>query len=418
MVNTTLFCKILKKIAIYFGKQKKSDRIQNTKNNQSNKRKTMISLLKITAFTSLATVLFSGCAPMMSAAQYIAETTNPKIGTTEVDGIFIPREAVIEDNKNSSVYYKNINSELIKKDLLNIAKHLNENQPFVPKYWCEIDDNLKPTCKENIENNFIENMEFFVDEDTYNIISNKQYSASKDTYKDFYNIKEYLFETTSKNSILREEFGISGILYENDDDLKNKKLSFTTARGKSDRFLRDDIKKQIEVGGWKMAEKPEDADKVVTFSLTRGYTGYEFEEIKKSKKAFDFTWTLEVVLSDMSRTTHTYNIITDYYNDEVNTNIHTRGNTSATNAGVAAGGAFIALDLLFSSNNRKKTIRNKEYLFPVFLIEDKASGKINLLEINAGMLPDSNKGKNRLLREISFRLNQNPDSNSGKAEIK
>lgn len=407
MVNTTLFCKILKKIAIYFGKQKKSDRIQNTKNNQSNKRKTMISLLKITAFTSLATVLFSGCL-----------AKDPRLETIEKEGIIIPNEAVVSENSKVKLYYKNLNSELINENLQDIAKELNSKESFLPDYWCEAKEDLSAVCTKNIEKHKMRGIRFRVLEESNSIIGDKNYETPQEAYSDFYFLKQYMYEITNKNPELRDRFGASGILSPNNKELSNKKLSFTTAREAGDRAIREDIEKQIKAGGWKMVGSKEEADKIVVFSFTRGYSGYEIKETRKNKKILDSTMTLEVVLPDMKKANHTYSVISRYFDDESVGNVHTRGNTNSTNAGVATGGAFIALDFILSAGSKRSTISNKEYLFPMFLVEDKAKNKIELFEFNSGMLPGSNKGKEALLKRISYGLNQQPESNFRKVEIK
>lgn len=378
----------------------------------------MINLLKITAFTSLATVLFSGCSPVSSTLAFVAETANPKVGREHIDGIFIPREAVIEENKNIKVFYSDLTHELVKSDLKNIVNELNSKQPHTPSFWCEIKQDLEPECSKNTSGKTLDKINFSIDEQTGNIIGDKSYLATEDTYRDFYNIREYMFEMLNNNTELRESFGMSGILYANDNEIKNKKLSFTTARDLGSRFLKDDTRRQIEAGGWKMVASPEEADKIFTLNISRGISGFEMNDINKLPRA-KREKVFPVYLSDKTKKSFSFDMArVDFYSDSISRDIHTRGNTNSTNAGVAAGGAFIALDLLLSSNAKKKMLPSQEYLLPFITIEDKVKDESKVFALRMGMLPDSKKGKEQLFTMISNDLNQFPENAYDKYEIK
>ncbi|WP_418181238.1 hypothetical protein ACNSOL_12075 (plasmid) [Aliarcobacter lanthieri] len=359
------------------------------------------------AFFAGLIMFVSGCA----VVNYTAEALNPKIGTTEVDGVYIPREAVLEQNKNTKVYYKDVNSEIVKDDLKNIVTYLNNNQTFVPKVWCEVENpestikDMKPKCTKNTSNNKIEGITFKVDEKSNYIVSDKSYSSSLGAYKDFINIREFIYGTLNDNPSLRDSFGMSDIVYSNDEALENKQLSFTTSREKARELLEDRIKRQVEVGGWIMVDDPKEADKTITFSFSRGFSGAELEKLKKEDKNIK----QDVFISINNKKEFTFSVkdIRDFYSDSINT-VNTQGNVHSSGAGVAAGGAFILMDILASSDKRQRTISNEEYLFPAIVISE--NNKNNLIIYGFGMIFDSKEGISTLLKRISSHINQWPES--------
>ncbi|QKF60262.1 hypothetical protein [Aliarcobacter lanthieri] len=365
-------------------------------------------LIMQSAFFAGLIMLVSGCA----VVNYTAEALNPRIGTTEVDGVYIPREAVLEQNKNTKVYYEDANSEIVKDNLKNIVTYLNNNnQTFVPKVWCVVENpeatikDMKSKCTKNTSNNKIEGITFKVDEKSNYIVADKSYSSSLEAYKDFINIREYIYGILNDNPNLRDDFGMSAIVYINDEALENKQLSFTTSREKARELLEDRIKRQVAAGGWIMVDNPKDADKTITFSFSRGFSGAELEKLKKEDK--NIKQDIFISINNKKEFTFSVNDIKDFYSDSIK-NVNTQGNVHSSGAGVAAGGAFILMDILASSDKRKRTISNEEYLFPAIVLSE--NNKNNLIIYGFGMIFDSKEGISSLLKRISSHINQWPES--------
>ena len=353
---------------------------------------------------------FSGCAGALAS---IVHAVDDKAGTTKTEeGINIPREAVLEQNKNTKVYFEDLNYQLVRNDLTKLVDYLNSNDELLPNLWCIIENQeeskndlslAKIKCNENTSKK-IEGITFKLDEKSNYIVANKTYSSPIDAYTDFLNIRQFIFSKLNKEEKLRDSFGTSSMTYGNHKSFKDNVLSFTTSREKARESIGDKVKKQVEAGGWIMVDNPKDADKTLTFSLSRGFSGAELEKLKKEKKDVK----RDVYISINEKREHSFSVrsIHDFYND-INTNVHTHGNTNSSGAGVGIGAAFIVVDMLATSKARKMLIPQSEYLFPAVVVTQ--NNKSNLRVYNYGMIFDSKEGIGRLLNTVSAQINQWPE---------
>ena len=200
---------------------------------------------------------------------------------------------------------------------------LNSNDELLPNLWCIIENQeeskndlslAKIKCNENTSKK-IEGITFKLDEKSNYIIANKTYSSPIDAYTDFLNIRQFIFSKLNKEEKLRDSFGTSSMTYGNHKSFKDNVLSFTTSREKAREAIGDKVKKQVEAGGWIMVDNPKDADKTLTFSLSRGFSGAELEKLKKEKKDVK----RDVYISIDEKREHSFSVrsIHDLYNERI-----------------------------------------------------------------------------------------------------
>jgi hypothetical protein len=68
-----------------------------------------------------------------------------------------------------------------------------------------------------------------------------------------------------------------------------QELIFFTRYSGLHNLVKNDIKKQIELGGWEMVDSPEKADKEIYFELSRDYDPAELRYLAALKKGIKFS---------------------------------------------------------------------------------------------------------------------------------
>ena len=339
-----------------------------------------IMILKTAIFAILIMFGFTGCGP-----EY-------------VNGLHIPSNSVQQDNSKTKVYYEDVNTKQIRENLQEITKYLNSN-PIVPPFWCNLVnendaqsvEDVKIKCEKNTSNKKVEGIYFKVDEKSNYIISEKVYSTSNRAYTDFANIREFLFDVLKDNPKLRDSFGMSSKIHTSNEIFK-KKLIFTTQKEKVREAAADKVKKQIEIGGWQMVNNPKDADKTISFELSRDYTESEVKDGKTNITTF----------SSSSPNTNGNVIVGNSAMKFANTS-----NSSSASAGIGMGVALglSAVDYMLSKANKPVF----EYVFPFMKITNTKTQESHVKFFEIGIYLGNESEIRGLTARINNSVNRWPD---------
>ena len=137
---------------------------------------------------------------------------------------------------------------------------------------------------------FLENLGFKVIVNT--IFYDKKYANLKEAFQDLQNIYVFLAKSklrvTVKDSSFRDKYMTSVFFSKDTKDVLDG-LKFETKYSSIQEVLANEIKKQIELGGWQIVDSPEKADKQVYLDISRDYALIELEYFKREKKNIKFS---------------------------------------------------------------------------------------------------------------------------------
>jgi len=248
----------------------------------SNKEIYMMKKLSILIFFALI-LLFSGCSQKLE------------------DGILKVDKEYKEKNSKTKVYYEDLSEKFVVEANKKLVEDLN-NQEIIPNYWWaiagsdEVKDYKEALAKfnnqKNIEQKKVEGGTFKLLDDNRTIFYDKKYANLKEAFQDLQNIYVFLAKSklrvTVKDSSFRDKYMTSVFFSKDTKDVLDG-LKFETKYSSIQEVLANEIKKQIELGGWQIVDSPEKADKQVYLDISRDYALIELEYFKREKKNIKFS---------------------------------------------------------------------------------------------------------------------------------
>ena len=242
----------------------------------------MMKKLSILIFLSVI-LLFSGCSQKLE------------------EGILKVDKEYKEKNAKTKVYYEDLSEKFVVEANKKLVEDLN-NQEIIPNYWWaiagsdEVKDYKEALSKfnnqKNIEQKKVEGGTFKLLDDNRTIFYDKKYTKLNEAYQDLQNIYVFLAKSklrvTVKDSSFRDKYMTSVFFSKDTKDVLNG-LKFETKYSSIQEVLANNIKKQIELGGWQMVDSPEKADKQVYLDISRDYALIELEYFKREKKNIKFS---------------------------------------------------------------------------------------------------------------------------------
>ncbi|MCT7582316.1 hypothetical protein [Aliarcobacter butzleri] len=195
-------------------------------------------------------------------------------------------------NSKVKVYYEDLNPKLLIESLTNLANDLN-NAEIVPPFIYTISNpkeapqNYKFKKVANTEGKKLVGMKFRLSPDKNKLIYDKDYKNLFEVYEDIESLYSYLVQLL-ENKENRDRYRTSKVSFDPSSiDLKGAAL--TTEYSSIYFPLYSHIKKQIVSGGWQMVEKKEDADKEISFEMSRDYFSKELKQLKEDNKGIQLT---------------------------------------------------------------------------------------------------------------------------------
>ena len=242
----------------------------------------MMKKLSILIFFALI-LLFSGCSQKLE------------------DGILKVDKEYKEKNAKTKVYYEDLSEKFVVEANKKLVEDLN-NQEIIPNYWWaiagsdEVKDYKEALAKfnnqKNIEQKKVEGGTFKLLDDNRTIFYDKKYTNLNEAYQDLQNIYVFLAKSklrvTVKDSSFRDKYMTSVFFSKDTKDVLDG-LKFETKYSSIQEVLANEIKKQIELGGWQIVDSPEKADKQVYLDISRDYALIELEYFKREKKNIKFS---------------------------------------------------------------------------------------------------------------------------------
>ena len=242
----------------------------------------MMKKLSILIFFALI-LLFSGCSQKLE------------------DGILKVDKEYKEKNSKTKVYYEDLSEKFVVEANKKLVEDLN-NQEIIPNYWWaiagsdEVKDYKEALAKfnnqKNIEQKKVEGGTFKLLDDNRTIFYDKKYANLKEAFQDLQNIYVFLAKSklrvTVKDSSFRDKYMTSVFFSKDTKDVLDG-LKFETKYSSIQEVLANEIKKQIELGGWQIVDSPEKADKQVYLDISRDYALIELEYFKREKKNIKFS---------------------------------------------------------------------------------------------------------------------------------
>mgnify|MGYP003586339849 FL=1 len=242
----------------------------------------MMKKLSILIFLSVI-LLFTGCSQKLE------------------DGILKVDKEYKEKNAKTKVYYEDLSEKFVVEANKKIVEDLN-NQEIIPNYWWaiagsdEVKDYKEALAKfnnqKNIEQKKVEGGTFKLLDDNRTIFYDKKYTNLNEAFQDLQNIYVFLAKSklrvTVKDSSFRDKYMTSVFFSKDTKDVLDG-LKFETKYSSIQEVLANEIKKQIELGGWQIVDSPEKADKQVYLDISRDYALIELEYFKREKKNIKFS---------------------------------------------------------------------------------------------------------------------------------
>ena len=221
--------------------------------------------------------------------------------STTINGLSLNNDSVLKDNSKTKVYYEDLSEKFVVEANKKIVEDLN-NQEIIPNYWWKIPDSgevkdykealSKFNNQKNIEQKKVEGGTFKLLDDNRTIFYDKKYINLNEAYQDLQNIYVFLAKSklrvTVKDSSFRDKYMTSVFFSKDTKDVLDG-LKFETKYSSIQEVLANEIKKQIELGGWQIVDSPEKADKQVYLDISRDYALIELEYFKREKKNIKFS---------------------------------------------------------------------------------------------------------------------------------
>ena len=221
--------------------------------------------------------------------------------STTINGLSLNNDSVLKDNSKTKVYYEDLSEKFVVEANKKLVEDLN-NQEIIPNYWWaiagsdEVKDYKEALAKfnnqKNIEQKKVEGGTFKLLDDNRTIFYDKKYTKLNEAYQDLQNIYVFLAKSklrvTVKDSSFRDKYMTSVFFSKDTKDVLDG-LKFETKYSSIQEVLANEIKKQIELGGWQIVDSPEKADKQVYLDISRDYALIELEYFKREKKNIKFS---------------------------------------------------------------------------------------------------------------------------------
>ena len=222
-------------------------------------------------------------------------------GATAINGLMVNNDSVLKDNSKTKVYYEDLSEKFVVEANKKLVEDLN-NQEIIPNYWWAIagSDEVKDykealakfNTQKNIEQKKVEGGTFKLLDDNRTIFYDKKYTNLNEAFQDLQNIYVFLAKSklrvTVKDSSFRDKYMTSVFFSKDTKDVLDG-LKFETKYSSIQEVLANEIKKQIELGGWQIVDSPEKADKQVYLDISRDYALIELEYFKREKKNIKFS---------------------------------------------------------------------------------------------------------------------------------
>lgn len=209
------------------------------------------------------------------------------------DGLYVNTSSVSKENSKTKVYYKDLNKEIIADANKKFVEDIS-NMDIIPENWFTVTSSNEITTLEQAKYSYVKNdsrkkvegikLSLSEDEMSINFSSNAE-SISKfiEDYLNFYSfVSRVLKESSSRDKYLAAKYFYGNV------KLSDKLIEIRSKQSFIYKDAKNDIKKQVELGGWQMVDSPEKADKEIYFELSRDYFPSELKELKKQNKGIRF----------------------------------------------------------------------------------------------------------------------------------
>ena len=221
------------------------------------------------------------------------------------DRLLINSNSTLKDNVKTKVYYKDFSEELIIESNKKLVEDLNKSE-IIPVKWYTLTNPKEVSSTNNtmfswVRNDLrkkVEGGKFKLSSDGTKVVFEKQYTNLSTQLEEIEIINNYLnvaFLTKSidgsyeySTAIETRNKYLTATIYFDKESSNMNQLVFFTKYSFFHNLVKNDIKKQIELGGWEIVDNPEKADKEIYFELSRDYFPAELKYLRKNKKGINF----------------------------------------------------------------------------------------------------------------------------------
>ena len=210
----------------------------------------------------------------------------------------------LKNNSKTKVYYKDFSEDLALKATKKLVEDLNGSAGIISLNLFTITNpnevssfrDAKYTVAKNDLGKKVEGGKFKLSSDGTKIIFEKQYNNLVSRLEEYQNIANYIsFPIISgdiKDSasvVNKRDTYLTTKVHVDQENSNMQELIFFTRYSGLHNLVKNDIKKQIELGGWEMVDSPEKADKEIYFELSRDYDPAELRYLAALKKGIKFS---------------------------------------------------------------------------------------------------------------------------------
>ncbi|MCT7510808.1 hypothetical protein N5U26_10610 [Aliarcobacter cryaerophilus] len=210
----------------------------------------------------------------------------------------------LKNNSKTKVYYKDFSEDLALKATKKLVEDLNGSAGIISLNLFTITNpnevssfrDAKYTVAKNDLGKKVEGGKFKLSSDGTKIIFEKQYNNLVSRLEEYQNIANYIsFPIISgdikdfASVVNKRDTYLTTKVHVDQENSDMQELIFFTRYSGLHNLVKNDIKKQIELGGWEMVDSPEKADKEIYFELSRDYDPVELRYLAALKKGIKFS---------------------------------------------------------------------------------------------------------------------------------